>query len=102
MFLGIFRKKITLGSDSGTENALLLFNKSKRMPIFCYGRITMNSCTQHCIADTSGFDVPNYYENDFGGLSDLRRILSRQGFHADETQERMLLELIQQSHCLRR
>ena len=62
----------------------------------------MNSCTQHCIADASGLAVSNYCESDFGGLSDLRRILSDQGLRADEAQEQMLLELIHQSHCLKR
>ena len=62
----------------------------------------MSSCTQHCIADATEFDVSDYCENDFGGLRDLRQILSHHGLTADEAQEQMLLELIQQSNGLKR
>ena len=62
----------------------------------------MNSCTQYGIANATELAVSNYGENDFGGLSDLRQILSRQGLYADEAQEQTLLELIQQSIRLKR
>ena len=62
----------------------------------------MNRCAQYDIANTAELAVSNYCENDFGGLSYLRQILSRQGLYADEAQEQTLLELIQQSIRLKR
>ncbi|MHC4287495.1 MAG: hypothetical protein ACYSSJ_04250 [Planctomycetota bacterium] len=45
--------------------------------------------------------VANFCDSELGGRSDLRRILSRLGLRADESQEKTLLELIHQSRSLR-
>ena len=57
----------------------------------------MNCCRRNDVVGVADAGFPDFGESGFGGLSDLRRILSQQGLHADETQERTLLELIYKS-----
>ena len=57
----------------------------------------MNRCLQHRPTNTAEPAVATFCDSELGGLSDLRRILSRLGLQADPDQERTLLELICES-----